>query len=65
MGIEGRRYAVFAHFRREDERHVHSAVLEMRRMTGKPIRLELCDATSEKDCPICRRFKLWGQSPNW
>jgi hypothetical protein len=63
-GIEGRHYAVFAHFEM-GEQHIYSAVLEMRQMTGKPIRLELPGATSSQDCTICRRFKLRGQSPLW
>ena len=56
-GIERRHYAVFAHFEMGGQ-HSYSAVLEMRRMTGKPIRLELPGATPSQDCTICRRFKL-------
>ncbi len=64
IGVQGRRYAIFAHSR-IDERHVYSPVVEVRQESAKPIRLEIRDDSAEADCPICRRFKLRGQSPLW
>lgn len=53
-GVEGRRYAVFAHVKGQ-ERHLHSEIVEAP-PAGQPIRLILSALSFERECEICRRF---------